>query len=47
MNARTVHVDATLIRADVSWDSLVTRHANQVLEGNAGPEPSGDEDAEV
>lgn len=43
VDARTVHVDATLIRADVSWDSLVTRHADQVLEDNTEPEPSGDE----
>jgi transposase len=34
VNASTVHVDATLIRADVSWDSLVTRHADQTLEEN-------------
>ena len=30
----TVHIDATLIRADVSWDSLTTRHAEQVVESN-------------
>ena len=28
----TVHIDATLIRADVSWDSLTTQHAEQVIE---------------
>jgi transposase len=37
-----VHVDATLIRADVAWESLAVRHADAVLaqdaEGNA-PEP--------
>ena len=31
----TVHVDATLIRADVSWESLVTVHAEKVLTENA------------
>lgn len=30
----TVHIDATLIRADVSWDSLTTRHAEQVVAAN-------------
>lgn len=30
----TVHVDATLIRADVSWESLTTKHAETVIEKN-------------
>jgi transposase len=30
----TVHVDATLIRADVSWESLVARHVERTLEVN-------------
>ena len=30
-----LHVDATLIRADVSLDSLVRRHVNRVLAANA------------
>jgi transposase len=30
----TVHVDATLIRADVSWESLTERHVEQVLSEN-------------
>ena len=30
----TVHVDATLIRADVSWESLTDRHVRQVLVEN-------------
>ncbi|MBL1434239.1 IS1182 family transposase [Candidatus Wolfebacteria bacterium] len=34
VSADTVHIDATLIRADVSWDSLTTRHAEQVVEVN-------------
>jgi len=37
----TVHVDATLIRADVSWESLVEVHAETVLRENAeGPDDS-------
>jgi len=31
----TVHVDATLIRADVSWESLTREHVEKVLEVNA------------
>ena len=39
VEAETVHVDATLIRADVSWKSLVARHAEQVIrEDPDGPE---------
>jgi len=38
VNAQTVHVDATLIRADVSWDSLVTRHADEVIAENRNDE---------
>jgi transposase len=34
VNAETVHVDATLIRADVSWDSVVVMHADRVVEEN-------------
>lgn len=30
----TVHIDATLIRADVSWASLSREHVEQVLEAN-------------
>jgi len=48
VNGETVHIDATLIRADVSWESLTVRHMNQVLEANPesqesedGPPPSG------
>lgn len=41
VDGETVHVDATLIRADVSWESLVERHAEQVLTENPG-EPEGD-----
>ena len=45
VSAETVHLDATLIRADVSWRSLTERHAEQVMQENpvdGGPEqPEG------
>jgi transposase len=34
VDAETVHMDATLIRADVSWASLTEHHAERVLEEN-------------
>lgn len=37
----TMHVDATLIRADVSWESLTTAHVEQVFEAN---DEKGDDD---
>jgi transposase len=37
VSGETVHVDATLIRADVSWESLTVRHAETVIEENDGP----------
>ena len=37
-----VHIDASLIRADVSWESLVERHVDQVDRANQTP----DQDAE-
>ena len=36
VNGETVHVDATLIRADVSWESLTVRHAEKVIEESEG-----------
>jgi len=36
VNGETVHVDATLIRADVSWESLTAMHAEKVLSENEG-----------
>src|SRR5215203_3131373 len=38
-----VHIDASLIRADVSWESLVQRHADEVDRANA---PTAEEEAE-
>jgi IS5 family transposase len=35
VDGETVHIDATLIRADVSWESLVEDHAEQVLTENS------------
>ncbi len=34
VNGETVHIDASLIRADVSWESLTTQHAEYVLAEN-------------
>lgn len=34
VDGETVHVDATLIRADVSWENVVERHTTQVLAEN-------------
>lgn len=38
-----VHVDASLIRADVSWDSLVVRHVDAV--GSANNDPAAEAEA--
>lgn len=42
VNGETVHIDATLIRADVSWESLTARHVEQVWEANETDDPDGD-----
>jgi len=34
VDGETVHIDATLIRADVSWESLTTEHAEAVIKEN-------------
>lgn len=36
INGETVHIDATLIRADVSWESLTERHVERVIQENTG-----------
>ncbi len=45
VDGETVHVDATLIRADVSWRSVTAAHAQQVWQENAeeqeGPRTPG------
>jgi len=38
VNGETLHVDATLIRADVSWASLTDAHVQRVLTENAPPD---------
>lgn len=35
VSADTVHIDASLIRADVSMDAMVARHLDAVEEANA------------
>jgi transposase len=35
VDGKKVHIDATLIRADVSWESMVEVHVDQVLKENA------------
>lgn len=34
VSGETVHIDATLIRADVSWESLTDKYAQRVIEDN-------------
>lgn len=43
VKSELVHIDATLIRADVSWESLVVRHVEQVLKDNEDP-PADEKD---
>jgi transposase len=38
VSGETIHVDATLIRADVSWESLTTDHAENVIKENISEE---------
>ena len=40
--AEVVHVDASLIRADVSWESLAERHVDDVMQENPGEEEDGE-----
>ena len=39
--AEVVHIDASLIRANVSWDSLAERHVGTVAVANAGDPETG------
>ena len=43
VDGETVHVDATLVRADVSWESLVDEHVEQVMEENKEAVKAGGE----
>ena len=45
VGGETIHNDATLIRADVSWQSLTERHVEAVLRENAEPDKPDDPDA--
>ena len=36
--ADVVHIDASLIRADISWESLVECHADEMMAENGGEE---------
>lgn len=38
VSGETVHIDSTLIRADVSWESLTTEHADKALAENEAEE---------
>jgi transposase len=40
VNGETVHIDATLIRADVSWESITTQYAEKVIRENPAEEKS-------
>ena len=44
--AEVVHIDASLIRANVSWDSLVERHVEDVLSENQSEEETEGEKKE-
>jgi transposase len=45
VNGDTVHVDATLIRADVSWESLTEEHAEKVIAENPVEQKDDSSDA--
>ena len=44
VSGETVHVDSTLIRADVSWESIVTKHAGDVIRENRSESEDGDDE---
>ncbi len=46
VNGETVHIDATLIRADVSWESLTTEYAEKVIKENATEEADDNTDGD-
>ncbi len=41
VDGETVHIDATLIRADVSWESMIADHVEQVLTENTDEDDGG------
>jgi len=44
VDGETVHVDATLIRADVSWRSITEQHVEQVLSENREEEQGSEQE---
>src|SRR5512143_1738666 len=44
VSGETLHVDATLIRANVSWESLTAAHAQAVLDDNGAQPPDEKKD---
>ena len=44
VNGQTVHVDASLIRADVSWKSITVQHVERVVEANVEDAVSASDD---
>lgn len=43
VNAETVHIDASLVRANVSWESITQRHAEQVVQENPAEDEKTDD----
>jgi transposase len=43
VNGETVHIDSTLIRADVSWESLTTEYADKVFKENRLEDENNDQ----
>ena len=41
VSGETVHIDATLIRADVSWESLTEKYTDETIEANSDQEDDG------
>ena len=46
VNAETVHIDASLIRANVSWESISQKHAEKVVRENPTDKENTEEDAQ-
>lgn len=44
IDGHTVHIDATLVRANVAWESVVKTHVEKVVEDNGQEEPRGKSD---
>jgi len=44
ISGETLHIDATLVRADVSWESLTAGYVDAALDANEPPQPPTDDD---